>query len=155
MNGLIVGVYGIYLILAGLKGNAGEVAQNVQNDAPKFLPWIVAIFVLAFVNGSSETGRKITGPFIFLLILSFVLKRFDTIKSQSIELWNMAANAKPTSGDFSGNGDKVAPAGTQSTTTQKGLSNPADIQQLLDGINSAAQGPNASDALFQLEQTFG
>lgn len=96
MDGLTIGVYGIYLILVGMNGNAGLLANKVQEDAPKFLPWIVAIFVIAAINGSSEAGRKITGPFVFLLVLSFVLKRFDTLKSQSEQLWNMAANAKPS-----------------------------------------------------------
>lgn len=96
MQGLTIGVYGLYLILVGLNGNAGALAGKVQEDAPKFLPWIIAIFVLAFLNSSSEAGRKITGPFIALLVVAFVLKRFDTLKSQSQQLWNMAAKSGTT-----------------------------------------------------------
>lgn len=117
MNGLIVGVYGLYLILVGFNGNASSLAGKVQDDAPKFLPWVIAIFVLAFLHGSSETGRKVTGPFIALLVLSFVLNRFSTLQAQTKQLWDMGAAAAGSSASSTtptGSGDKVAPAGTQS-----------------------------------------
>lgn len=159
MNALIIGVYGLYLILTGLAGNAGALAGKVQDDAPKFLPWVIAIFVLAFLHGSSEAGRKITGPFIFLLVLTFILKRFDTLKSQSQQLWDMAANAKPST---TSGGDKVAPAGSMSTSTQQQPLTPASpavndaIHSLVGPSSTTPSNMNgASDALFALENLLG
>ena len=130
MNGITIGIYGLYLVLVGLNGNAGQLAGKVQDDAPKFLPWVVAIVVLAFVNSSSEAGRKVTGPFIALLIIAFVLKRFDTLKDQSTQLWNMAANAKPSS--------------TGSTTATSSPTMPTDANGNLTSF---------SDALYALEHS--
>jgi len=119
MNGITIGIYGLYLILVGLNGNAGQLAGKVQDDAPKFLPWVIAIVVLAFVNTSGEAGRKVTGPFIALLILAFVLKRFDTLKDQSQQLWNMAANAKPSStGNASAASSPTMPTDASGNLTQ-------------------------------------
>lgn len=138
MQGLTIGVYGLYLILVGLKGNAGLLAGKVQDDVPKFLPWIIAIFVLAFVSSSSEAGRKITGPFIALLILAFVLKRFDTLKAQSQELWRMAANAKPTGENVGASGDKTAPAGTVNQAGGNQTLNSSDaVLNAIKSLNSA------------------
>lgn len=153
MNALIVGVYGLYLILVGFNGNAGTLADKVQDDAPKFLPWVIAIFVLAFLHGSGEAGRKVTGPFLFLLILTFVLKRFDTLQAQTKQLWDMAANAKPST---STGADKVAHAGTVNTTNQMGLSNsPVTSAAIQSLTGSSTSNSSASDSLFALENLFG
>lgn len=136
MNGLIIGVYGLYLVLVGVNGNAGSLVGKVQADAPKFLPWIIAIFVLAFLHGSSDTGKKITTPFLLLLILSFVLKRFDTLKSQSEQLWNMAATAAASGGSSSG--DKVAPAGTVNKSSQVPLNSSPSMNSLIGSLGNIA-----------------
>ena len=141
MDGLTIGVYGLYLILVGLKGNAGQLAGKIQTDAPKFLPWIIAIFVLAFINGSSEAGRRITGPFIALLIIAFVVKRFPTLQDQTKQLWDMSANAS---------NPNPAPVVVQSGASS---SNP---QPAFPATGSTViNSNNASDALFALENVLG
>jgi hypothetical protein len=138
VDGLTIGVYGLYLILVGLNGNAGQLASKVQVDAPKFLPWIIAIFVLAFINSSSEEGRKITGPFIALLVIAFVVKRFPTLQSQAEALWNMAAQSGTSNPNPSPIVVTAPPA--------NGVSTPS---------SNAISGSTASDALFALENVLG
>lgn len=145
MNAMVIGVYGLYLILVGLKGNAGQLTTNVQNDAPKFLPWIIAIFVLAILHGSSDTGKKITSPFIGLLILTYVLKNFTTLQQQSEALWNMAAGA--TSGT-----PVVVNSATAAANVANGASTPSSNSTSYPSTSNLG---NASDALNALENSFG
>ena len=89
MNGFILGLYGVYLLLVGFNGNSAEMVERLRADAPGFLPWAVSIAVLAAMY-ENENTRQIAKPFIFLLILTFILRNFNTLRAQSEELYRMA-----------------------------------------------------------------
>lgn len=89
MNGLVIGLYGVYLMLVGFAGNSTKLKDYAVADAPGYLPWAVSLGVLAALYQNDNT-RKVAQPFLVLLILTFVLQNFDTIKKQSLEIWNMA-----------------------------------------------------------------
>jgi len=81
MNGLIIGVYGIYFLLVGLAGNAPKLLDMLGEDAGGFLPWIVSIGVLAVAYEYPAT-QKMARPFILLLILSFVLYNYENLRAE-------------------------------------------------------------------------
>lgn len=152
MGGLTIGVYGLYLILVGLNGNAGQLSTKIQADAPKFLPWMIAIVVLAFINSSSETGRKITGPFILLLMVAFVVKRFPTLQQQTVSLWNMANGTGAGAATTPTDGSNLIPQPVVvNSPPANGVSTPAFGYPQSNTVNTN----NASDALFALENVLG
>ncbi len=81
MNNLLVGLYGVWFLMVASKGNSAEAIADVQKDAPGFLPWVISIIVLAWLY-NNEATQKAVKPFIFLIILAFVLKNYQTIKAQ-------------------------------------------------------------------------
>lgn len=89
MNGLIIGSFGIYLILVGSKGNASQLLKMGQEDAPGFLPWAASIGILAAMYEIPAT-KKIAEPFIFLVILTFVLRNFKTLKAETVSIFSAA-----------------------------------------------------------------
>ncbi len=77
----LIGLYGIYFILVGVKGNAGKMVANVQADGKGFMPWLLAIIILRAMY-NVETLRPFVKPFIGLAVLTFTLKNFNTVAAQ-------------------------------------------------------------------------
>ncbi len=92
MNGLILAAYGVYLLLVGFNGNSGKMLDMSKSDAGGFLPWAVSIAVLATLYNNDYT-KKVAEPFIFLLILTFILTNFDNLKSQYAQIAAMASKS--------------------------------------------------------------
>lgn len=90
MTSLFIGLYGIYFLLVGAHSNTAPLITQLQGDVPKYLPWLLAIIVIAFLS-QYETTEKIVKPFVALLILNFFLKNFGTIKSQVTGIYAQAA----------------------------------------------------------------
>lgn len=90
MNALIIGTYGIFFLLVGLAGNAPKFLEMAKEDAGGFLPWAVGVGVLAIAYEYPAT-RKMAQPFIFLLILSFVLMNFSSLQNEYNRLKNLAS----------------------------------------------------------------
>lgn len=90
MNGLILGLYGIYLIVVGVRGETDKLQAQLQVDMPGFVPWALAIVVL-IILAQTEATAKVVKPFVFLLILSFVLKNFGNLSSEITKLRNIAS----------------------------------------------------------------
>lgn len=91
MNGLVLALYGIYLIAVGLNGNGNALGEYVSEDAGGYFPWLVAIFVLVLLY-EFEATRKITLPFGILLVLNFILQNYGTIENEFRKLAQRAAN---------------------------------------------------------------
>ena len=92
MAALIIGLYGIYLLMVGVSGNAKTLQQYASADAPGFLPWAISLGVLAVIYEIPET-KRLAFPFILLLAITFVVKNFETLQTQFKDLYSMAANA--------------------------------------------------------------
>lgn len=90
MNQLIVALYGVFLVAAGLRRNGGKLLDNLTTDVPAYLPWLIAIIALALLSQNDDT-KKIAAPFIILVSLNFVLRNFETIQSELTKIYNMAA----------------------------------------------------------------
>ncbi len=81
MNGLIIGLYGLFLMGVGFGGNTSELSNYIKEDFNGFIFWAVGIAVLA-VMSEYPTTEKIAKPFILLLILNFILSNFDNLKAE-------------------------------------------------------------------------
>lgn len=99
MNALIIAAFGFFFFLVGIRGNAGTLFDELSKDTPGFLPWAVSIGVLAIVNEIPAT-QKLAAPFLFLLVLTFILRNFETLQSQFREL-AQSANIPTNSGGAS------------------------------------------------------
>lgn len=100
MDAFIIGLYGLYLILVGVNGNSGALVSTAKKDLPGFLPWLIALAVLAALY-ENDTTRPVAKPFLFLAILAFVLKNQDSLKQQMGYIYDkamMAANSTTQTG---------------------------------------------------------
>lgn len=89
MNGLVIGLYGLYILLVGFNGNSTTLKDKALADAPGFLPWAVSLGVLAAMYQNDAT-KKVAQPFMVLLILTFVLTNFAKLKDESQKVWNLS-----------------------------------------------------------------
>lgn len=89
MNVLLFGLYGLFLVLVGLAGNSAALRDNFSEDAGGFLPWAMSIGVLAVMNEIPLT-KKMVAPFLLLLGLNFVLRNWETLRSQYQQIASMA-----------------------------------------------------------------
>lgn len=108
MNGLIFGLYGIYAIMVAVDGNAEKLQKAIQADSGGFLPWAISIGVLSVLYDNEKT-RPIAQPFIYLAILTFVLKNFAQLETQFKELYRMAGQSKGSVPNAPSNAATVPP----------------------------------------------
>jgi hypothetical protein len=92
MNALVIGLYGLFIILVGFNGHSKELMAEGSADAPGFLPWAISIAVLAVMYENQYT-QKVAQPFIVLLIVTFIVKNFDKLQSQFKQLYAMASQS--------------------------------------------------------------
>lgn len=81
----LVGLYGLYFVFVGMRGNAGALTTNVSQDGKNFIPWILAILVLRAAY-ASDTLRPMVKPFIGLAALTFFLKNYAKVTAQLNEI---------------------------------------------------------------------
>ncbi len=81
MNFALVGLYGLYLVFVGIKGNSKELFADIGTDAKGFAPWVIAILVLKALY-SSDTLKPLVKPFAALALLTFTLKNYGVIVDQ-------------------------------------------------------------------------
>lgn len=93
MNGLILGLYGVYLLVVGIQGKSDNLLQELDKDMPGFIPWALAIVGL-IIMAQTEATQKVVKPFIFLLILNFVLMNFGNLTQEVNRLRALATGAK-------------------------------------------------------------
>jgi len=90
MNLIAIMAYGIYALLVGMNGNSRQLVSEFDKDAGGFLPWAISIGVIAVIWEIPAT-KKLAAPFLLLAVLTFVLRNFDTLRSQFNKLQAEAA----------------------------------------------------------------
>jgi hypothetical protein len=81
INAGLIGLYGLYLIFVGIKGNAATLTTQLGRDAKPFFTWILAIVILRGLY-NVESIRPLVKPFIGLAVLTFTLKNFSVLGDQ-------------------------------------------------------------------------
>lgn len=81
MNALFLAIYGVYMLFVASRGNSNELVDYVGEDVKTFAPWLFAIIVIAILS-EFEGTKALVKPFIGLLILNFVLRRWPTIEGE-------------------------------------------------------------------------
>lgn len=89
-----LGLYALYLLLVAINGNGSALASALQDDAPGFLPWLIAALVIGGLYEFDKT-RQFAVIFLTLVILTYVLRNFSTLKAQFAPIFNTAV-ATPT-----------------------------------------------------------
>lgn len=126
MNGLIFGLYGVYAILVAANGNAGKLSTAMQSDSKGFLPWAISIGVLSVLYDNPNT-QPVAKPFIYLAILTFVLKNFTQLESQFKKLYALAGSNNST-------------AITVASSDDAGIVNPIKSLQLIQNTSPTDTG---------------
>lgn len=73
--------------MVGAKRNEIKLIDEIKTDVNGFVPWAIAIAVLAALSEYEETN-KLVKPFVALLILNFVLVNYDTMRIEFRKLTN-------------------------------------------------------------------
>ncbi len=94
MNGLILGLYGVFLLAVGFQGKSEAMLNEVDKDMPGFIPWALAIVAL-IVMAQSEATEKVVKPFALLLVLNFVLMNFGNLQSEVRKLLAISKGETP------------------------------------------------------------
>lgn len=81
MNTGLIGLYALFLIFVGYRGNASQLFQYVSEDAKGFSEWVVAILILRALY-SVDALKPFVKPFAGLAVLAFVLKNYQVVASQ-------------------------------------------------------------------------
>jgi hypothetical protein len=105
---LTLGLYGLFLLLVALNGNASNLVTQLKADMPHFLPWLIVAAVLGGLYGFPAT-HTFALAFMLLVILSFVLSNYGTLKSQASSIYNSATAA---AGNVSFSNLKLTPSGS-------------------------------------------
>jgi hypothetical protein len=81
----LVGLYGLYLVFVGIRGNSNALVSNVTQDGKNFIPWVLAILVLRAAYASDKL-KPMVGPFIGLAALTFFLRNYSKVVTQVNQL---------------------------------------------------------------------
>lgn len=83
----LIGLYGVFLIFVGVKGNGSKLMDQLREDGPGFIPWLVALSVMYFLYKNEKTHR-VGVMFAWLIGLGFVLKNFSGMKTEFDKMVN-------------------------------------------------------------------
>ncbi len=90
VSNLLVGLYAVYFFMIAYKGDSMKVMGLVQQDAPKFLPWVIVIVILSALYNNEKT-HAVVKPFIILAVIAFVLKNFGVLSSEVSKIYYSAS----------------------------------------------------------------
>ncbi len=82
MSYALVGLYGLYLMFVGIKGNTGQLRTDLGQDFHGFWPWLIAILVLRGLY-NVDALKPAVKPFMVLAVLTFVLKNYSKMVAQT------------------------------------------------------------------------
>lgn len=89
-----LGMYGVFLLLVAIQGNAKALATDLEADLPHYLPWLVVAAVMGALYDYPAT-HNFAALFILLIILAFTLGNYTNIETQAKTIYD---NAVGTSG---------------------------------------------------------
>jgi len=81
----LIGLYGLYLVFVGFKGNGQKLTEAIKQDGPGFFPWLIALAVLWFLYKNEKT-HQFGVAFAWLIGIGFVLKNFQTLKTEATKI---------------------------------------------------------------------
>lgn len=94
MGSMLVGLYGVFLMLVALHGNGAVLLSSIAQEGD-FFPWIIALLVLAALNDMQST-HDFVAPFIALAIVSTLVSRWDEVSRQLLDAYQfMRRNPLP------------------------------------------------------------
>ena len=72
---------GLYLLFVGYRGNGQQLTGALGQDAKGFVPWVVAVLVLAGVRRIPQLTKPVDA-FLMLAVIAMVLKHEGNIATQ-------------------------------------------------------------------------
>jgi len=85
----LVGLYGLYLMFVGIKGNSTQLKDFISADFKGFWPWLIAILVLRAAY-NVDALKPVVKPFIYLAVLTFVLKNYGKLVYQANQITGLS-----------------------------------------------------------------
>jgi len=77
MNAILAILYGVFLILVGVRGNGIALAGALSQEG-QFVYWVLVLLVVA-AFWETETGAQVARPLAFLIVVGFLLRNWQTI----------------------------------------------------------------------------
>lgn len=91
---LTLGIYGIWLLLVAINGNAKQLAPNLGRDIPAYVPWLIVAAVLG-AGYDYEPTHSVSVLFLILVFLGFMLRNYTTVEAQAASIYRSALGTVP------------------------------------------------------------
>ena len=91
---LTLGLYGLFVLLVVINGNGKNLVTLLQNDAGGYLPWLIVAAVLGGFY-QFEATHDLAQAFLILVVVSFVIKNIDGLKSSINTIYSTATKGTP------------------------------------------------------------
>jgi hypothetical protein len=87
MTSFMLGLYGLYFIAVGVKGNTSKLVSMVQGDAAGFVPWLVIVAVL---DAAYEVPalRNTTEAFAVLIAAGYLFGQRSNVVGQVSQFYS-------------------------------------------------------------------
>ena len=70
-------LYGVYVLLVGVRGNAQQLACNLSQEG-QFIYWAIVLLVIAAL-WETTIGEQVAKPLAFLIVIGFLLKNWGKL----------------------------------------------------------------------------
>jgi hypothetical protein len=91
---LALGLYGLFLLLVALNGNAAKLATALKADMPHFLPWLIVAGVIGALYDQPDT-HDFALAFGMLVIFAFTLSQYSTLEAQAKSIYTTFTATTP------------------------------------------------------------
>lgn len=81
MTSIAALVYGAFLILVGMRGNAAQLVTELGKEG-RFVYWILLLFIIAAL-WETPVGAGVARPLIVLVIVAFLLRNWQTLTANA------------------------------------------------------------------------
>jgi hypothetical protein len=91
---LTLGLYGIWLLLVAINGNAKLIAPALGSDVPGYVPWLVVAAVLGAGYDYPPT-HSVSVLFLILVFVGYALRNYTVVQQQASSIYHSAVGSVP------------------------------------------------------------
>jgi hypothetical protein len=96
VTSLLIGIYGVYLIAVGVKGNTSTLVADLESDFPGFVPWLIVVIVLVSLYDVPELKGPVEA-FAVLAALTLLVSQKSKIIPQFEAFYQAISTTSATS----------------------------------------------------------
>ncbi len=83
MDEIFLGLFGFWMVAVGAEGNGAQAACLVTGSMSGYVPWLIALIIIAAIAEIPDGGRDVATGFLILVTAAFLLKNWNAIKTET------------------------------------------------------------------------